>query len=136
MKAAELKRLLFPAEPRLFRGQRWLNIGLRCTHLVGIAGIGGGLLFGVEESRWLAFWYLTVGSGAGLVLLYLISSVLWLFQLKGLVILFKLVLLSLLPALPPDQGGLLFLLVVVLSGLIAHAPGAVRGYCWWKPAGF
>lgn len=34
---------LFPAESRQFYGQRWLNILLRSVHLLGVAGVGGGI---------------------------------------------------------------------------------------------
>ncbi len=113
--------------PRLFPGQRWVNIALRCGHLVGVAGIGGGFLFGVEEARWLPFWYLTVGSGVLLVLLYLWSEAQWLCRLKGAIIVIKLVLLAS-TLLWPAWREALFILLILLSGWIAHAPGVVRGY--------
>lgn len=124
---ASLKTLLFPSEARLFPGQRWLNIALRCLHLVGVAGIGGGFLFSVSEAQWLPFGYLTLGSGVALSLLYLWSDPRWLLQLKGMTIVAKLLLLAAAIGLPGLRAEL-FLLIVVLSGLIAHAPGSVRGF--------
>ena len=122
-----LGRVLFPATPRRFPGERWINNWLRSAHLVGVAGIGGGYLFGLAEAQWLPFWHLTLGTGVALSLLYLWASVAWLLQLKGLAIVVKLALLALAVLLPPWRGEL-FILVIVISGLIAHAPGAVRGY--------
>jgi len=119
--------VLFPACPRMFRGQRWLNIGLRSAHIVGVAGISGGFLFGLEEMRWMSFWYITLATGVVLSLLYVWSSAAWLFQLKGLVIVIKLLLLGVAVALPAWRAGL-FMLIILISGLIAHAPGRVRGY--------
>ncbi|MFA7096173.1 MAG: hypothetical protein WC383_06765 [Gammaproteobacteria bacterium] len=129
MDLATLKRLLFPPEPRHFPSQRWLNIALRAVHLIGVAGIGGGFLFALEEERWLAFWYLTVGSGVALSLLYLASSAAWLLQLKGIAIVLKVLLLAAALAAPAWRAEL-FTLVIVLSALIAHAPGRVRGWTW------
>ncbi|MGM0593680.1 MAG: hypothetical protein ACQETD_04000 [Pseudomonadota bacterium] len=117
----------FPTQARYFPGQRWLNILLRAAHLIGVAGIGGGFLFAVEESLWRPWWWLTLVTGVLLSLLYLYSDGRWLLQLKGQVILLKLILLALAFALPPWRAEL-FVLVILLSALIAHAPGAVRGY--------
>jgi hypothetical protein len=121
-----LRRLLIPPQPRTFPGERWVNITLRCLHLVGVAGIGGGFLFDLEPARWLAFWHLTLASGGLLTLLYLWGSALWLVQLKGLAIVLKVLLLAVAVAVPAWRGEV-FILVIILSGLIAHAPGEVRG---------
>lgn len=125
-----MANLLFPTRPRLFPGQRWLNILLRAAHLVGVTGIGGGFLFGLEEALWYPWWWLTLSSGILLSLLYLYSDGRWLLQLKGQVILLKLALLGLAFWLPTWRAEL-FILVVALSALIAHAPGAVRGHSHW-----
>ncbi|MGV6818153.1 MAG: hypothetical protein ACWA44_12890 [Thiotrichales bacterium] len=125
----QLLTLLFPEQPRVFRGARWGNIVLRTLHLVGVAGMAGGYIFGLDESRWLAFGYLTLVTGVTLVALYLASTCTWLMQLKGLAIAIKLVLLALalwFPFLRPP----LFIGVIIISGVIAHAPGSVRGYLW------
>jgi hypothetical protein len=123
----QVRRLLFPPDPRTFHGERWVNIALRCLHLVGVGGIGGGFLFDLEPARWLPFWYLTLASGVLLTLLYLWGTALWLVQLKGLVIVAKLLLLALALAAPTWQAEA-FILVIILSGLMAHAPGEVRGF--------
>ena len=127
----KIRTILFPLSARDFPGQRWLNIGLRCLHLVGIAGIGGGYLFDLNEAQWLPYWQLVLGSGIALSMLYLWSSALWLFQLKGLAIIVKLILLGVAMAEPALRAEL-FILVVIISGLSAHAPGRVRGFIWLK----
>lgn len=124
-----LNRLLFPHPPRGFPGQRWLNVALRSLHLVGIAGIGGGFLFVQAPETWEVYWHLTVTSGVALTALYLWGSVGWLFELKGLTIVVKTLLLGV-ALLVPSLRAELFLLLIVLSAVIAHAPGAVRGYRW------
>lgn len=126
-----MREWIFPGQARYFPGQRWFNILLRAAHLIGVAGIGGGFLFGMEQALWRPWWWLTVVTGVLLTLLYLYSDGRWLLQLKGQAILLKLGLLALAFALPPWRAEL-FVLVILLSALIAHAPGAVRGYRWWR----
>jgi hypothetical protein len=127
-----LAQLLFPEPARRFRGERWVNVALRSLHLVGVAGIGGGFLFDQPPAAWETYWHLTVGSGVALSALYLWGTAAWLFELKGLSIVIKTLLLAValwLPALRAE----LFVVVVILSGLIAHAPAWVRGYRWFGP---
>ncbi|MCB1858644.1 MAG: hypothetical protein KDI63_10245 [Gammaproteobacteria bacterium] len=120
-----LKQWMFPAEPRFFRGQRWVNIVLRTLHLVGIAGLGGGFLYAAERPEWRPFLDLTVWSGLGLSLIAVWNSGIWLIQLRGQAVVVKVLLLSIIPYFPELQG-LLFVTVIVISGLISHAPAAVR----------
>lgn len=118
---------LFPSRPREFTGQRWINIGLRTLHLLGVAFVAGGFLFSLPEEQWRLYWYLTLVTGIALSLIYVWSTALWLFQLKGIAIIAKLVLLGVAFSLPAWRAEL-FSLVVIISGVIAHAPGRVRGY--------
>jgi hypothetical protein len=122
-----LVRLLLPAQPRTFPGERWVNIALRSLHLVGVAGIGGGFLFDLEPARWLAFWHLTLASGVLLSLLYLWGTAHWLLQLKGVAVVLKVGLLALAWHSPTWRAEL-FTLVILISGLTAHAPGRIRGF--------
>lgn len=121
--------MFFPSEPRYFRGERWVNICLRSAHLVGVAGIGGGFLLDVQTAVWDFYWYLTLATGITLSVLYLWSSVAWLFELKGLAIIIKTTLLAVALALPSMRAEL-FVLVIVISGVMAHAPAWVRGARW------
>lgn len=127
MNPKSVVRALIPQKPRYFPGQRGLNIALRSLHLIGVAGIGGGFLFTLDEAQWLPFWHLSLLTGIALTAIYIWTSALWLVQLKGLVIVFKLLLLWI-AMLIPDWRGALFIMVIVLSAVIAHAPGTVRGY--------
>ena len=124
---ASLRQQLFPARSRGFPGKRWVNIGLRTLHLVGTAGLGGAYLYQASPADWLPYLWLTVTTGMVMALLECWSNGIWLIQLRGLVIMLKLVLLALIGL---TQGAelVLFLLVIGLSGVIAHAPGSVRYY--------
>ncbi|HHJ20373.1 MAG TPA: hypothetical protein ENJ84_11220 [Gammaproteobacteria bacterium] len=118
---------LFPRKSRQFMGQRWLNIILRSLHLVGIAGVSGGFLFTLEIAQWKIFWLLALVTGITLSLIYLWSNALWLFQLKGVAIITKLVLLGI-AFVQPAWRAELFVVIILISAIIAHAPGKVRGY--------
>lgn len=118
---------LIPDQPRRFVGQRWLNIALRSLHLLGIAGVAGGFLFAVEAEQWQRFWQLSLLTGFALMALYVWATARWLVQLKGVVILLKLLLLWWASNSVEWQAEL-FMLVIVLSAVIAHAPGEIRGY--------
>ena len=118
---------LFPAESRFFPGQRWTNIGLRTLHLIGIAGLGAGFLYAAADDSWRLYLYLASLSGLGLTLISIWSNGIWLLQLRGQAILFKLLLLAMIP-LWPQWRLPLFLAVLVISGLISHAPASVRYY--------
>jgi len=127
---ARLLRLCFPAESRGFPGKRWVSIALRSLHLAGTAGAGAGMLFGVPPAEWQGYLWLTLLSGALLVGLQLWSNAVWLLQLRGLAIGVKLLLLG--AALRwPAAGAPLLLTVILLSGVISHAPGDVRYYSPW-----
>jgi len=118
---------LFPKQSRGFTGQRWVNILLRTLHLLGMAGLGGGYFYVSVDDAWLGFLYLTLASGAGMMLLSIWSNGIWLLQLRGHAILLKVLLLALMLVWPEQKMSLL-VVVIIISGLIAHAPGDVRYY--------
>jgi len=121
---------LFPSSSRGFTGMRWLNITLRTLHLIGIAGLGGAYLYAAPRPLWEPYLWLTLLSGLGMVAVSIYSNGIWLLQMRGVVILFKLVLLGLMlwwPAFSLE----LAIAVIVLSSVIAHAPASLRYYSPW-----
>lgn len=113
---------------RFFPGQRWINIGLRSLHLLGVAGMGAGFLVsGVPENAWYRYLILTLVTGIGMTLIDAWSDRRWLVKLSGQVVLFKLLLLGLIP-LFPATGPALFGAVILISALISHAPAWVRHF--------
>lgn len=127
----KLHDFLPPPPDKLLPALRWLNISLRCLHLVGIAGISGGFLFDLPESQWLAYGYLALLSGGLLAALYVWTDEDWLWQLKGQVVLLKLTLLALSRVFPQWQVEI-FILVIVLSAFFAHATARVRSSAWGR----
>ena len=124
--------LRLPPPPEfLLPALRWANITLRCLHLVGVAGIGGGFLFALPEETWLAYGYLALVTGILLSSLYLWTDEDWLWQLKGQVIVLKIALLALSRAVPdwrPEIMGV----VIVSSAFLAHATARVRCWAWGR----
>ena len=121
----DLRALLFPPEGRSFSGKRWASIACRTAHLVGMAGVSGGMLLDVAPEVWQGYLALTVASGMALLLLDSFTSLIWVVQVRGLSVLAKLGALACLGRLE-DHRALLIVLVVVLSGLSSHAPARVR----------
>lgn len=122
--------LLFPAQGRHFPGQRWVNITLRSLHLLGVAGVGGAFLYRAPESAWMPYLWLVVASGAAMAALQVWTHGVWLIQVRGLVIMLKLVLLALAAWAGAPRLGF-FVTVIALSGVISHAPGNVRYFSLW-----
>ena len=120
-----------PPPPRSFPGQRWLNIGLRGLHLVGVAGVAGGFLFGLPRESWMVYWHLAGVTGVLMSLIYLWIDVDWITQLKGQVIVLKVILLWLGLAWPAAQAPI-FVVVILLSAFFAHAPAKVRSWAWGR----
>ena len=107
--------------------KRWSKISLRTLHLLALAGVGGGILFGLERELWINYWWLSLVSGGLMMLMDVVSNPVWLVQIRGLVMIFKLVLLAFL-GLYPAWDGVLLATIVIISAVISHAPGKLRYY--------
>jgi hypothetical protein len=127
---AGLAALLFPDPPRDLPGRRALKIGLRAVHVLCVAGLAGAYLFDVPPAESAGWYRAALASGAALLLLDLHESAVFAFQVRGLVVASKLVLLAALPAFGNGAKWVLAALLVV-SVLSSHAPGRVRYQLWW-----
>ncbi len=105
-----------------FKGKRWLKIGLRTFHLVGFAGVFASAL---NQSDQPVFWALTIFTGVGLLILESLSNLIWFVQVRGLIIYIKLGLLYGLYVLP-EFAVAWMIAIIVLSGIISHAPSSFR----------
>ena len=117
--------LLFPERPREFRARRTIKIALRALHVGCAALLLGSHAFGAGpevRSAWLAA---TAGSGILLLMLDLHASAAFLLQVRGAVLLSKLLLLAWVVADPGPSPWPLGVLLVV-SVLSSHAPSSVR----------
>ena len=110
--------------------KRWLKISLRTVHLLAVAGVGGGILFGLEKQLWIDYWWLALVSGALMMLMDIVANPVWIIQVRGLVILIKLILLAMLGSYP-DWDRFLLAVIIIISAVISHAPGKVRYYSFY-----
>jgi len=107
-----------------FTGKRWLKVLLRTLHLVGFAGVFVSI---VTEHHNSVYWAITIVSGIGLLILESLSNLIWFVQVRALVMYTKFILLGLLFAYPAYAWHCM-ILMIILSGIISHAPSSVRYY--------
>ena len=107
--------------------KRWSKISLRTLHLLALAGVGGGILFGIEKDLWVNYWWLAIASGALMMLMDIISNPVWLIQVRGVIIFVKLILLASL-GLYPQWDSFILAVIIIISAVISHAPGKLRYY--------
>lgn len=107
-----------------FIGKRWLKILLRTVHLIGFSGVFSSVLTNEPQT---IYWWLLIVSGVGLLLLEALSNLLWFIQVRALVMYVKFALFYSL-FLYPDYAWHCLILMIILSGVISHAPSSVRYY--------
>lgn len=112
--------LLFPDPPRGFPGRRFVKIVLRGAHVLCASLCLGAYAFGAEgRGLWLAAAIVT---GIAILALDLHESAAFLLEVRGLVVLGKLVALMFLP----EGGAWLLGAIVLVSVVSSHAPGSIR----------
>ena len=108
-----------------FAGKRLLKISLRALHLVGLAGFAGGIMLGILPSELKLWWHLLLASGIGLIILDVLSNLIWLIQLRGILIAAKLMVLGGVWWWP-DHAPMIVIGLILLSAVVAHAPSGLR----------
>lgn len=109
-------------------GRRWISIVLRSLHLLGIAGVAGGYIYQLPLVLWHPWLVLAVTTGLLMVVKEIYVDGIWLLQLRGQVILLKLVMLAFSHLWWDSPQAWVYGLIILMSGLISHAPGDVRYY--------
>jgi len=117
--------LLFPPQPRSFRGRRGLKIALRAAHVLCAGVLTGAHLLAVEPLARAPWTLGTVVSGLLILALDLFESGVFLVQVRGLVVIVKIALLVSLSAFGPYQAHVLAGLVLA-SVVFSHAPSKLR----------
>ena len=107
---------------RDFTGRRWLNLSLRTVHLCGIVLLGAGLLGAgnVAAGAWL-----TLISGLAMFAGDAWANPAHLREVAGFGVLAKFALVAIIVVHPPSALPV-FWVVLVLSTVLSHAPGALR----------
>jgi hypothetical protein len=107
--------------------KRWSKISLRTLHLLAVAGVGGGILFALEKDLWINYWWLALVSGVLMMVMDIAANPVWIVQVRGVVIIIKIILLALMVSYPA-WGSFLLLVIIIISAVISHAPGKLRYY--------
>jgi len=107
-----------------FKGKRWLKVSLRTLHLIGLAGISVSI---ATDNFDVISWTITIISGLAILVLEAFSNLIWFVQVRALAIYIKIGLLIML-FFYPDYSWYILILIIILSGLVSHAPSAVRYY--------
>ena len=107
-----------------FIGKRWLKISLRTAHLVGFAGVFASILTSTEQD---VYWAITIISGLGLLSLEALSNFVWFVQIRALAMYIKLTLLTCVFFFD-EYAWHCLVAIIIISGMISHAPSSVRYY--------
>lgn len=105
---------------------RWVNISLRTAHLIGVAGVGGGFLYQLPFSAYKPYLLLLVLSGSGMLFLDIWCNITCLLQVRGIVTVIKIFILLSAMFIGMDEH--ILFTIIIISGVISHAPGKIRYY--------
>ncbi|MBI3074348.1 MAG: hypothetical protein HYY84_19735 [Deltaproteobacteria bacterium] len=122
---SDLRHILFPEPPRMFPGRRIIRSLLRAAHVAASAVLLGGHFVDGPLERLVPFLWVALATGALLIVTELLSTFAWLFEVRGLFILLKIALLSLILILWESRAAIL-LIILLLSVVVAHASGSIR----------
>ena len=104
--------------------KRWMGISLRTLHLIGVAGMGGAFLYQAPYTAWKPYLVLLIVSGSGMLFLDVWFNVRCLLQVRGIATIVKISILAM--SFYVGMEAYILIAVIVISGVISHAPGKVR----------
>lgn len=120
-----------PVAPlRSFPGIRWVRISLRTAHLIAMGLLVGGVAVGTPIDQLAFALWATLVSGGLFVVIELYQSLNFLVQVKGVVVLLKLLLLIAAIEFPGSALPML-IAAIVIGGMSSHMPGRYRHYSLW-----
>lgn len=121
-----LHRRLFPSEIRSLPHRRLVLNSFRALHILCISLLLGGYFFN-QPTDTLNSWYLgTVLSGLGLLMIDLYGSFILLFEVRGISVLMKIMLLLSLPLFSSQVQLWLLIGLVIFSSFVAHSTRKIR----------
>jgi len=107
--------------------RRAWNIALRTAHIGAAGTLFGGHVFDIADVRLLPWLYATLVTGSGLILIEAYPHFSWCYQLRGLFVIAKLLLLCLVPWLW-DYRVPILAVVGIIACVGSHMPGKYRYY--------
>ncbi|OFW00221.1 MAG: hypothetical protein A3I61_08630 [Acidobacteria bacterium RIFCSPLOWO2_02_FULL_68_18] len=120
-----MKQALFPDVPRDFPLRRGVRAALRTIHIFTTGVLVGGHIFGQAKERLFGWLVGSVASGVVLLATDLHATFAFLLQVRGLLVLVKIVLTAM--ALFFWEARVPLLVVVLTCGAVgSHMPGALR----------
>lgn len=119
-------RLLFPRHFRDLPHRRLILNLLRAAHIISFSLLLGGLFYGMAREAWQPWLIGAIVSGFALFAVDLYGSFLALLEVRGVSVLVKLLLLSMLPQLDPELRVYGLMLIIVFSSLISHSTRRFR----------
>lgn len=120
-----LLAFLFPEQPREFPYRRAIRITLRALHILTTGVLLGGHIFQQPTIALEPWLWVAILSGLTIILTDIYSSFAVLFEIRGIVVLIKIVLLSLV-AVFWEQRIFLLVLILFIGAISSHMPKRYR----------
>ena len=106
---------------------RLLRTSLRTLHIIAIAALYGGHVYGVQAERLVPALLATLGTGAALLGLEVFRAPIWMVQVRGVATGVKLALVAAVPVWWSGRVALLTL-AIAIGAVVSHMPGRFRYY--------
>lgn len=106
---------------------RWCRTSLRTLHLIAVAALYGGHVYGADAARLLPALLATLATGGAFAAFEVWRAPVWLVQVRGVAVLGKT---GLVTAVAFWWEGRLLLLTaaMIVGAVVSHAPGRIRYY--------
>lgn len=125
MHKSRLLTVLFPEQPREFPHRMAMRLSLRALHIMTTGVFLGGHIFHQPISVLEPWLWVAILSGLAILLTDIYSSFAVLFEIRGLVVLLKIVLISLIPFFW-DQRIFILVLILFIGAISSHMPKRYR----------
>ena len=125
MLKSRLLTVLFPEQPREFPHRMAMRLSLRALHIMTTGVFLGGHIFHQPISVLEPWLWVAILSGLAILLTDIYSSFAVLFEIRGLVVLLKIVLISLIPFFW-DQRIFILVLMLFIGAISSHMPKRYR----------
>lgn len=122
---SNLRRTLFPADPRVFPFRRGVRIALRTAHILTSGVMLGGYIFNVPATVLEPWLWSAVITGLLLFAVDLFATLAILFELHAIAVLVKIILLALVP-LVWDHRVSILVMILIIGGISSHMPARFR----------